>query len=185
MSRVGKKPVLIPSGVEVMINGQDVKVKGPKGELQQQIHPLVRVATEEVDGVKQIATSILDTTDGDQNALWGTTRALLSNMVNGVSAGFSKKLEVNGVGYRVNVQGNTVVLTVGYSHDVRIELPSGVQAVAEANTLTLSGFDKQLIGEMAARIRKVRKPEPYKGKGIKYTDEVIRRKAGKAQKSGE
>ncbi len=185
MSRVGKKPISIPSGVEVVINGQDVKVKGPKGELQQAVHPLIRATLVEEDGSKTVLVTVLDENDRIQNALWGTMRTLVSNMIEGVSAGFSKKLEINGVGYRVNVKGNVVVLTVGYSHDVPIELPSGLSAVAEANTLTISGFDKQLVGEMAARIRKVRKPEPYKGKGIKYADETIRRKAGKAQKSGE
>ncbi len=185
MSRVGKKSVLVPKGVEVIVKGQEVKVKGPKGELQLQIHPLVRVAMENTEGEQNLSVTILDDNDGKQHALWGTTRSLLSNMINGVITGFSKKLEVNGVGYRVNVQGNTVVLNVGYSHDVRFEMPAGIQASVEGNVLTLTGHDKQLVGEVTAHIRKVRKPEPYKGKGIKYIDEVVRRKAGKATKSAE
>ena len=185
MSRVGKKPIIIPSGTDVTLSGQDVTVKGTKGELHQTIHSDVSIKIEDIDNDKQVIFNILDENNHKQNALWGTMRTLVANMIHGVSDGFSKKLEVNGVGYRVNVQGNTVVLNVGYSHEVRIELPAEIQGAAEGNILTISGFDKQMVGEMAARIRKIRKPEPYKGKGIKYSDEIIRRKAGKAQKSGE
>jgi large subunit ribosomal protein L6 len=185
MSRVGKKPVLIPNDVTVTIEGEEVSVKGPKGTLQRQVNSLAKVEIEETEEGKAVVVSIEDQEDGQQKAQWGTARSVIANMVLGVTEGFSKKLEVNGVGYRVKMQGRTVVLSVGYSHDVPFDLPEGIDAVIEGNEITISGADKQLVGEVAANIRKVRKPEPYKGKGIKYDDEVIRRKAGKAQKTGE
>lgn len=185
MSRIGKQPIVIPAGVELTIDGQNVKVKGPKGELERSIHPIVKVAKEDVEGVAQVQFEIPDEEDGNQRAHWGTSRANVANMVIGVTEGFERKLEVNGVGYRVNVQGNKVVLNVGYSHPVDFVLPEGVEAKAEDNVLTLTGINKQLVGETASRMRSVRKPEPYKGKGIKYMEEVIRRKAGKAAKAGE
>jgi large subunit ribosomal protein L6 len=185
MSRVGKKPIEIPKGVEVLVRDQSVSAKGPKGELTADIHPLVSVVVDEKDGVKTVLTSITDEKDHSQNAQWGTARSIIANMIDGVSEGFTKQLEVNGVGYRVNLQGNTIVLNVGYSHDVPFTLPDGIQASVEGNIITLTGADKQRVGEAAANIRKIRKPEPYKGKGIKYIDEVIRRKAGKSQKGGD
>lgn len=185
MSRVGKKPVIIPQGVEVSIDGQKVVVKGPKGELNHSFNELVQIVATEEDGQNTVVVRIADEEDRLQKAQWGTARSVLANMVKGVTEGFEKKLEVNGVGYRVSLSGKTLVLNVGYSHEVRFELPEGISAAVEGNVITISGSSAQLVGETAARIRKVRKPEPYKGKGIKYIDEVIRRKAGKAAKAGE
>jgi large subunit ribosomal protein L6 len=185
MSRVGKKIIEIPSGVEVKIDGNHILVKGPKGELDRVVNSVVTLKLDDADGVKQVSASVVNEENHKERAQWGTARALVSNMVIGVTDGFTKELEVNGVGYKVNMQGNTVVLNVGYSHEVRYELPEGIEGVVEGNKIIIKGRDKQVVGEVAANIRKVRKPEPYKGKGIKYVDEIIRRKAGKAQKTGE
>lgn len=185
MSRVGKKIIKIPSNVEVKIDGNHILVKGPKGELEREINPIVSINMEDVDGAKQVSVSVTNEENYKERAQWGTARSLISNMVIGVTDGFSKELEVNGVGYKVNMQGNTVVLNVGYSHEVRYDLPEGIEGIVEGNKITIKGRNKQVVGEVAANIRKVRKPEPYKGKGIKYIDEVIRRKAGKAQKASE
>jgi large subunit ribosomal protein L6 len=185
MSRVGKKPVIIPSGVDVTIDGASIDVKGPKGSLSRTINPAVSVAL--VDGAdgKEISVTVAHETDKNERSQWGTARSLIQNMIVGVTDGFSKKLEVNGVGYRVNLNGKTLVLNVGFSHEVKFPLPEGIEGAVEGNLITISGADKQVVGELAANIRKIRKPEPYKGKGIKYIDEVIRRKAGKSQKTGE
>ncbi len=185
MSRVGKKPIQIPSGVDVKIEGQTVTVKGPKGELTREINPVVKIALEEVEGGKVVTVAVENESVKNERSQWGTARSVISNLVQGVTEGYEKKLEVNGVGYRVNMSGNKVVLNVGYSHEVPFELPEGVAGAVDGNVITISGADKQIVGEVAANIRKVRKPEPYKGKGIKYIDEVIRRKAGKSQKAGE
>ncbi len=185
MSRVGKKPITIPNDVTVTLDDNHVTVKGPKGTLERSINALVNIAIEESEEGKVVVVKIEDESDGQQNAQWGTARSVIANMVQGVTEGYSKKLEVNGVGYRVKTQGRAVVLTVGYSHDVTFDLPEGIDAAVDGNVIVISGADKQMVGEVAANIRKVRKPEPYKGKGIKYDDEVIRRKAGKAQKAGE
>lgn len=183
MSRLGKLPIEIPAGTEVDISSDAITVKGPKGTLQQPAHSKVTVAVQEEDGTKQVVVSVADPENRRERALWGLYRMLVKNMVDGVNTEFTKQLEVNGVGYRVSVSGNKVVLNVGYSHPVEFALPEGVSAAVEKNVLTLSGINKQLVGETAARIRRIRKPEPYKGKGIKYIDEVIRRKAGKAAAS--
>ncbi|MCM0753717.1 50S ribosomal protein L6 [Desulfovibrio aminophilus] len=175
MSRIGKKPIDIPSGVEVKIGPEAVSVKGPKGALSTPVHPLVTYA---VEG-GQVVVSPADESRL-ANAQHGLRRTLLANCIQGVTAGFQKALEVIGVGYKVSVQGKKVVLTVGYSHPVEYPLPAGIDAAAEGNKLTISGLDKQLVGEVAAQLRRVRPPEPYKGKGIKYVDEQIRRKAGKS-----
>lgn len=185
MSRVGKKPLIIPQGVDVTIDGQQVAVKGPKGQLSATINEMVRVAMVEEEGQQQVTVSVADEEHVAQRAQWGTARSVIANLIDGVTEGFTKELEVNGVGYRVAVSGRKVVLNVGYSHPVEFALPEGVDAAVEGNKITLTGIDKQQVGEVAAQIRKVRKPEPYKGKGIKYVDEVIRRKAGKAAKAGE
>ncbi len=185
MSRVGRKPILIPNDVDAIINGSLVSVKGPKGELTCVLSPLVSVVLGQEEDQKIMTVSVGNELDKKERSQWGTTRALLQNMITGTTQGFSEKLEINGVGYKVSMQGKNLVLNVGFSHPVPFIIPEGMEAVVEANTITLRGIDKQLVGEMAARIRKIRKPEPYKGKGIKYIDEVIRRKAGKAQKSGE
>ncbi len=184
MSRIGNKPIALPEKVEVTLDDREVRVKGPKGSLSMTLAPHVAVELVEEDGKRLIRCWVEEPDTKTQRSLWGTTRALIQNMVRGVAEGFQKSLEVVGVGYRANVQGSKIVFDVGYSHAVDFPLPEGVTASMEKNTLTLSGADKQLVGETAARIRRIRKPEPYKGTGIKYTDEVIRRKAGKAGKAG-
>ncbi len=187
MSRLGKLPIEIPTGIEVKIQGDLVIVKGSKGELQQKIHPAVKVEIIDGDTGKVVQVSIADKDNKKDNknvnAFWGLYRQLINNMIHGVNEGFSKQLEVNGVGYRVAVSGNKLTLNVGYSHQVDYELPKGISATVEKNVITISGIDKQAVGEVSAQIRKVRKPEPYKGKGIKYIDEIIRRKAGKTASS--
>lgn len=185
MSRIGKQPIEIPSGVEVTLKDQHVEVKGPRGVLSTLLHPSVVARLDNVEGKALLLVEIKDETHAGSRAQWGTARAVLANLVTGVTDGYSKILEVNGVGYKVQLQGQTVILNAGFSHEVRYQLPEGVTASVEGNRITVSGSNKELVGQVAAEIRKVRKPEPYKGKGIKYSDEVIRRKAGKAAKSGE
>ena len=175
MSRIGKLPVSIPSGVEVTIGKDMVEVKGPKGTLTTPVCPVLRY--ELADG--KVTLSPLEESRFAA-AQYGLRRTLLANCVEGVTKGFSKTLEVIGVGYKVAVKGNIVDLAVGYSHPVLVDLPKGISAVAEGQKLTLSGIDKELVGETAAKIRRLRKPEPYKGKGIKYETETIRRKVGKS-----
>lgn len=183
MSRIGKKPILIPEGVDVKIDGQHVSVKGSKGTLSLDMHKDVRAEIKEEAGIKNINVTVLDPENVRQRALWGLSAKLISNLVDGVSKGFEKKLEVNGVGYKVSLSGNKLKLEVGYSHPVEYPLPDGITAQVEKNVITILGIDKQQVGEVAAQIRKIRKPEPYKGKGIKYVEETIRRKAGKANKA--
>lgn len=175
MSRVGKMPISIPSGVDLKIAESGIEVKGPKGVLQLASHPAIAV---NIENNTISVTPVEDSRIARQQH--GLRRTLLANAVMGVTKGFEKSLEVIGVGYKVNVQGNTVVLNVGYSHPVNFVLPDGIQAKVENNKITVSGCDKQAVGEVAAQIRRVRPPEPYKGKGIKYSDETIRRKAGKS-----
>ncbi|NLY90999.1 MAG: 50S ribosomal protein L6 [Firmicutes bacterium] len=180
MSRIGFKPINVPAGVELKIDGNFLRVKGPKGELSQEIPEGIRVV--------QDGTVIkVERADEDRyyKALHGLTRSLIANMVEGVTNGFAKTLEINGVGYRAAKQGNKLVLTVGFSHPVEFEAESGIEfEVPAANRIIVKGIDKQRVGQIAAEIRGVRPPEPYKGKGIKYVDETIRRKAGKAGKAG-
>ncbi len=183
MSRIGKKPIIIPAGVDVKIDGQNISVKGPKGSLNLNIHKLVSAVLGEADGSKAVNVTVADPEDVKQKALWGLTGRLILNMVKGVTDGFAEKLEVNGIGFRAAVSGNKLKLEVGFSHPVEYLLPQGISAAVEKNLITISGFDKQLVGEVAAQIRKIKPPEPYKGKGIKYFDEVVRRKAGKAVKA--
>ncbi len=178
MSRIGKRPITIPGKVTIAINGSYVAVKGPKGELSRVLPTAVSV---EQEG----ETVLVKRRDESRSSrqLHGLSRTLVANMVEGVSQGFQKRLEIQGVGYRAQVQGRNLVLTVGYSHPVQIEPPEGVQLAVETNTnVIVSGFDKELVGNTAAKIRAVRPPEPYKGKGIRYAGEVVRRKAGKAGK---
>lgn len=184
MSRIGKQPVILPQGVEAKIEGNSITIKGPKGELKYSFNPLVKLEIAEEDGEKQIVASVARPEEKIQNTNWGTVRSNVANMVQGVNQGFEKKLELVGVGYKVSVAGKEMKLEVGYSHPVKYELPEGIEAKVEKNNITISGIDKQLVGQVAAEIRSVRKPEPYKGKGIKYSDEIIRRKAGKAAKAG-
>jgi large subunit ribosomal protein L6 len=176
MSRVGKKPIIVPDNTEVKLTDSEIKVKGPKGELSRELHPLVNVVL--ID--KQILVTVKDENDNRAKAFWGLYRSLINNMVVGVTEGFSKQLEINGVGFTASISGNKLVLKVGFSHPVEFELPDGIEGAVDKNIITISGIDKQLVGEVAANIRKIRKPEPYKGKGIKYLDEIIRRKVGKA-----
>lgn len=175
MSRIGKKPIAIPEKVTVEIKDSLVVVKGPKGELQQEIHPQISVKQED----KQLIVDVENKQDKQERSLWGTFSSLINNMVIGVTEGFSKELEINGVGYTWELAGSKLVVKAGYSHPVEYELPKGIEGKANKNALTISGTDKHLVGSVAAEIRKIRKPEPYKGKGIKYMDEVIRKKAGK------
>lgn len=179
MSRIGQLPVVIPAGVDVKIKGTHVRVKGPKGEMQHTFPADMDISLK--DGEVSVKRPSDERT---HRALHGMTRALINNMVVGVSEGFSKVLEVNGVGYRAELDGKDLVLNVGFSHQVKIEPPEGIEFEVDAKTrqIIVKGYDKQVVGHIAANIRKVRPPEPYKGKGIKYLDERIRRKAGKAGK---
>jgi len=177
VSRIGKLPITIPSGVTITVDDQEITVAGPKGTLKQFTMPGVTVKQEE--GTVTV-TRIND--EPKNRAKHGLMRALLNNLVQGVTAGFSKKLEINGVGYRVAMQGADLKFNLGFSHDVIYKLPAGVTAAVEQNTITISGIDKQQVGQVAAEIRALKKPEPYKGKGIKYIDERIIRKSGKSGK---
>jgi large subunit ribosomal protein L6 len=175
MSRIGKKPIDVPSGVTAAVDGQNVKVKGPKGELAFRAHD--DVVLEFKDG-KLTVTPREETKRA--RSMWGMSRTMVSNLVEGVTKGFEKKLEITGVGYRASVQGKNLVLALGYSHDVIYPIPDGIQIVAGKPTeLTVSGVDRQRVGQVAAEIRDFRRPEPYKGKGVKYAGEFIFRKEGK------
>ena len=176
MSRIGKMPVAVPAGVEVTIaDGNLVTVKGPKGTLTQQLEPSMTIRQE---GAELLVSRPND--EKENRALHGLTRALLHNMVVGVTEGYKKSLEINGVGYRAATEGNKLILTIGYSHPVEVsEIPGITIEVPQPNQIVISGCDKQMVGQFAAEVREKRPPEPYKGKGIKYTDEVIRRKVGK------
>ncbi|MEW5761942.1 MAG: 50S ribosomal protein L6 [Bacillota bacterium] len=176
MSRVGRKPVEIPRGVDVQVEGNTVTVKGPRGQLRRELPPGIAVTVEN----GRLVVERRDDEDR-QKALHGLARTLLADMVQGVAAGFQKSLELVGVGYRAARQGRKLILTVGYSHPVEIEPPEGIEIeVPAANKIVVKGADKELVGQVAARIRSVREPEPYKGKGIRYEGEYIRAKAGKA-----
>lgn len=179
MSRIGKKPIIIPKGVTITIKGDMLSVKGPKGEEELKLHSAVSV--KEADGALNI--SVANPDEKSERALWGLYRALIANMVRGVVTPFQKKLEMVGVGYKAALQGKKLTLEVGFSHPVIVELPEAVTGTVEKNVITLTGLNRQVVGQIAAKIREFRKPEPYKGKGIKYAGEVIRRKAGKAAKA--
>ena len=183
MSRIGKQLIVLPSGVEASVDGKHVMIKGPNGQLELYVHDNATVSITDGDAGKEIAVAMVDLDSKLNRSLWGTMRSNIANMVKGVTEGFSKQLEVNGVGYKVALQGNSLNLHLGYSHEINFVLPDGISAEVEKNVITVKGIDKQLVGHTAAEIRKLRKPEPYKGKGIKYMDEVIRRKAGKAAKA--
>ena len=174
MSRVGKLPIQIPNGVTITVDSDAIKVSGAKGNLETPQLEGITVKVE--DGVLTVSRA---NDEPKVRAKHGLMRALINNMVVGVSQGFSKKLELNGVGYRVAMQGTDLKLNIGFSHDVIYKVPQGVQVVTEQNTMTVSGIDKQQVGQVAAEIRALKKPEPYKGKGIRYVDEVVLRKAGK------
>jgi large subunit ribosomal protein L6 len=180
MSRIGLKPIPLASGVDATVNGSVVLVKGPKGTLTVTLHPDVKA---ERTPDSAIAVSVKDSANIHQRALWGLSRQLIANAVLGVQKPFEKSLEFVGVGYKVAMNGKSVKMDVGFSHSVDFPLPEGIEGKVEKQVLTLTGIDKHLVGEIAAQIRRVRPPEPYKGKGIKYVDEVIRRKAGKTAKT--
>lgn len=179
MSRIGQLPIVVPAGVDVKIKGTHVRVKGPKGELQHTFPADMAISLEDGEVVVKRPSD-----EREHRAFHGMTRSLINNMVLGVSTGFSKVLEINGVGYRAELEGNNLILNVGFSHPVKVEPPEGIEFEVDARTrqIVIKGYDKQVVGHVAADIRKVRPPEPYKGKGIKYLDERIRRKAGKAGK---
>jgi len=180
MSRIGRLPVKVPTGVDVKIDGRTVKMKGPKGELTQTFHPDVSVKRE--DG-----TIVVSRKDDEKatRALHGLTRSLLANMVTGVTTGYSRDLEISGTGFRAIIQGKKLQLNLGFSHPIEINPPAGITFAAETpQKLKISGIDKQAVGEMAAKIRGLRVPDPYKHKGVKYAGEILRKKAGKAGKVG-
>lgn len=183
MSRVGKKPIEIPKGVETKVStvpsGYQINIKGPKGSLNVALP--AGVSIEQKDSQLLLAVKNID--DGKQKALWGLARSLVNNAVLGVVNGFSKQLEINGVGFKVALQGKKLVFNVGFSHPVNYALPEGITAEVDKNNIKISGIDKQLLGQVTAEIRAIKKPEPYKGKGIKYAEEQIRRKAGKVVKA--
>jgi len=175
MSRIGRKPITIPDGVDVAVEPGRVSVKGPKGELAETVSRDMAVSVD--DGILTVARP---TNRGEHRALHGLTRSLVANMVEGVTAGFERRLEIQGVGYRARLSGRNLELSVGYSHPVAVEAPEGIEfEVPQPTQVIVRGIDKQLVGEMAARIRRVRPPEPYKGKGIRYAGEQVRRKVGK------
>jgi large subunit ribosomal protein L6 len=175
MSRIGKMPITVPNNVTVDIADSSVRVKGPRGELARRVPSQISVVAE--DGTLRVERS---SDEPAQRSLHGLTRSLIANMVTGVTDGFSRRLEINGVGYRAAVSAGNLVLQVGYSHPVLVPAMPGISFAVQGNAIIVSGADKEMVGEVAAQVRRVRPPEPYKGKGIKYAEEVIRRKAGKA-----
>jgi large subunit ribosomal protein L6 len=181
VSRIGRLPVEIPGGVQVELNGSNVRVKGPKGELQRVFSPMIGI---KMDAERNQLVITRNSENPAERALHGTTRAVLANMVHGVSKGFDVVLEVEGVGYRAEMEGKNLALYVGYSHPVKMEPPAGIEFAVEQKTrqIKVSGFDKEMVGQVAANIREVRPPEPYHGKGLRYKGERVRRKAGKAGK---
>jgi large subunit ribosomal protein L6 len=178
MSRIGNKHIVIPAGVEVVLEGNTITTKGPKGTLSFEYNPVLKI---EQNGNELVLSRSSDSKF--HHSLHGTTRALVNNMVVGVSEGFTRILEIQGVGYRAQLQGDTLVVNAGYSHPVNMKLPEGIKVVCPSPTeIQISGCDKQVVGEFAAEIRAIRKPEPYKGKGIRYQGEYVRRKEGKKAK---
>jgi len=177
MSRIGRKPIVIPSGVELKVQGSNVKVKGPKGELQRDCHPNMKI--EATDGQVLVTRPTDSRTD---RSLHGLTRTLINNMVVGVSEGYMKQLNIVGVGYKVDLKGKDLVMQLGFSHPINYPVPDGIEfeVDSKAGTIKVKGINKEIVGQTSAEIRKFRPPEPYKGKGVMYSDERIRRKAGKA-----
>ena len=174
MSRIGKQPVKIEKGVDVKIESGMIFVKGPKGELKRS---LLNSIDTKIENDQIIVTPKNE--ENETRAFWGLQRSLIFNMIEGVTKGFTKKLELVGVGYKANLQGNDLVIDIGFSHPVKVEAPQGITFAAEKTSITISGIDKELVGQIASSIRKIRKPEPYKGKGIRYVGEVVRKKLGK------
>ena len=180
MSRLGKLPIILPAGVSAVTTASGLIVKGPKGEQKVLVNSIISVKIEN----GEIVIAPFDKAAKNASAMWGLVWSLTRNAVIGVSVGFEKKLEINGVGYRAAVAGNKLNMNLGFSHPIEFILPVGITAVVEGNTITLRGVSKEQVGEISAQIRKIRKPEPYKGKGVKYSDEIIRRKAGKSATKG-
>ncbi len=176
MSRLGKLAITIPNGTQVTMADGFITVKGPKGELKQELNKKIQVEIND----NQISVKPVNPDSKEGKSFWGLFRTLINNMVLGVNEGYEKKLEIKGVGYKMAVNGDKINFNLGFSHPIEFPLPAGISAVVEGNSLTIKGIDKQMVGEISAQIRKMREPEPYKGKGIKYSDEIIRRKAGKA-----
>lgn len=190
MSRVGKKPVVLPSGITAELKDNKLTIKGSKGSLELDIHPKVTVEVKD----NEVTVDVAKKEDKREKALWGLFRALIQNMVDGLTTGYSKQLDVVGVGFKAEVRGQTLVLSLGFSHPIEFNIPQGIEVKAEKDpakvtiqqyqtTITLNGIDKHLVGQVAANIRELKKPEPYKGKGIRYSDETILRKAGKVVKA--
>ena len=174
MSRLGKKPILIPAGVTIEISGSRFRVKGPKGELEREFDSILNLE------VKDGAVCLVPRREGGEvKSIWGTSAALIKNMMAGVTGGFSKKLELVGIGFKAQLEGRDLSLALGFSHPVKFEAPAGIDFQVDKNIITVSGIDKEKVGLAAARLRELKKPEPYKGKGIRYVGEVVRRKAGK------
>lgn len=174
MSRVGKKPILIPEGVEVKVDGQKIIIKGPKGELQREIRPEIKI---EVGDKKIVFSPQIETKE--TKAFWGLSRALVNNMVKGVTEGFERKLEIEGIGFRAQLEGKDLVLHVGFTHPVKIAAPEDIKFSIDKNVVSVSGPDIEKVSQLAAQIRKTKPPEPYKGKGIRYQGEIVRKKVGK------
>lgn len=181
MSRIGKQPIIIPNGVDVKISDGLLSAKGPKGTLEMTLPELVKVEMKDTE----ILCTVENQENKEQRSMWGTTRSNVQNLISGVAEGFVKNLEINGVGHKAAMEGAKLVLNVGFSHPVEYQKPEGIEIVVEKNIITVSGSDKQRVGQVAAEIRAIKKPEPYKGKGIKYVEEHIRRKAGKVAKGSE
>jgi large subunit ribosomal protein L6 len=179
MSRIGRKPIDIPAGVTVTVEGQTVKAQGPKGNLETSLMP--GITAELKDSTLLV---VKKQENPETQRTYGLTRTLIDNIITGVSRGYERQLEINGVGFRASVSGNVINLSLGFSHPVVFNLPAGVEAKVERNIITVSGNDKQVVGQVAANLRALKKPEPYKGKGIKYVEEHIRRKAGKTAAKG-
>ncbi|MBI2574156.1 MAG: 50S ribosomal protein L6 [Candidatus Wildermuthbacteria bacterium] len=179
MSRIGKKPIEIPSGVDVAIDGQTVTAKGPKGALSRAVHAFCRAAKEGNTIVVKPADASNQEPSKSVKSLWGLTRTLIANMIQGVDKGYEKRLEIEGIGFKAALEGKTLTLNVGFSHAVKVEPLEGVNFAVEKNTIIVSGIDKEKVGECAARVRALKPTEPYKGKGIKYQGEFVRRKLGK------
>lgn len=181
MSRIGRQPIKIPDNVEIKIRTENIHVKGPKGELEIKVPSQVKLEQKN----QEVTLQVSNPNDKKEKALWGTFRQLIFNLIKGTVEGFEKKLELSGIGYKASVSGNILTLNVGFSHPIEYKLPPGIETKIEKNIISIFGINKQLVGEIAAQIRRIRPPEPYKGRGIKYVEEIIRKKAGKQAKVGE
>jgi large subunit ribosomal protein L6 len=181
MSRIGKKLITLPEKVTAEIKDGSILIKGPKGELKNSIPDFVKITSE---GNVLKLEIVGESGEGNESAMWGTVRSIVSNMAQGVSEGYEKKLEIEGVGYKAQLQGDTLVLSLGFSHPIEVKAPEGISFKMEKNSILISGVDKALVGKVASNIRKLKKPEPYKGKGIRYSGEIVRRKAGKKASAG-